>query len=184
LKQSIYFGPFRSKPWPNQDQLAPYFLTKEGIDELLSTGNDNWSIDLYGLYGTEGLPKYLARGTNIPGSQVDAELQMYFDPEFGVLLLYTKTGGGFEDCFCSAGDLTRLKEWIRTLQSDLMPVGLYIRFAQAWLAVKEFMDTNGELPKSIKWVDCNDLPPDTFPVPHADVPVTETHGYPWEKKPR
>jgi hypothetical protein len=43
-----------------------------------------------------------------------------------------------------------------------MPVGLFISFEQAWRAVKEFLETDGALPKSIAWIANQDLPPDTF----------------------
>ena len=109
---------------------------------------------------------------------------MYGNPEFGALLLYTKSGGGFDDYFCSKGDISRIHQFVRTLHNDLRPVGLYIPFTQAWLAVKEFMETGGELPKSIAWIKGSDLPPNSFPDPFAEVAEVETHGYPWEKNPR
>jgi len=46
-----------------------------------------------------------------------------------------------------------------------LPVGLFIPFERAWSAVKEFMETEGALPKSIEWVANRDLPPNTFPDP-------------------
>ena len=85
--------------------------------------------------------------------------------DLGVLLIYTKRGGGNRIEFASKGDLSKLRQWVRTLHDDPMPVGLYIQFAKAWLAVKEFMETEGRLPKSIEWVKNCDLPPGTFPDP-------------------
>jgi hypothetical protein len=47
-----------------------------------------------------------------------------------------------------------------------MPVGLYIPFKTAWLAVTEFIETEGQiLPTSIEWIANKDLPPNTFPEP-------------------
>lgn len=46
-----------------------------------------------------------------------------------------------------------------------MPVRLFIPFETAWKTVKEFTETEGELPKSIEWVANRDLPPGTFPEP-------------------
>ena len=47
----------------------------------------------------------------------------------------------------------------------------YIPFAKAWPAVKEFMETEGQLPKAIEWVRAEDLPPKTFPDPwEVDIP--------------
>jgi len=46
-----------------------------------------------------------------------------------------------------------------------MSSGLFVPFAIAWKAVRQFMETDGELPDSIAWIAANDLPPGTFPVP-------------------
>ena len=90
---------------------------------------------------------------------------MYGMPGLGVLLFYHKYGGGFSEAFTSKGDMSRLKEWVRNLHNDPLPVGLFIPFKSAWLAVKEFIETDGALPKSIEWVANKDLPPGTFPDP-------------------
>jgi hypothetical protein len=58
--------------------------------------------------------------------------------------------------------LSHLREWVRNLDNDPLPVG---PFKSAWLAVKEFIETDGALPKSIEWVANRDLPPGTFPDP-------------------
>ena len=54
---------------------------------------------------------------------------------------------------------------MRNLHNDPLPVGLFIPFKSAWLAVKEFIETDGALPKSIEWVANKDLPAGTFPDP-------------------
>jgi hypothetical protein len=71
--------------------------------------------------------------------------------------------------FRSKGDMNRIKEWARTTHGDPMPVGLYIPFAPAYEAVKEFIQTSGELPKCIEWIANKDLPPNTFPDPVINV---------------
>jgi hypothetical protein len=38
-------------------------------------------------------------------------------------------------------------------------------FKSAWLAVKEFIETDGQLPKSIEWIANKELPVGTFPDP-------------------
>ena len=82
------------------------------------------------------------------------------------MLIYQKSGAlDFRDAYTSRGDLNRLGEIVRTLHDDRLPVGLFIPFPKAWLAVKEFMETEGQLPKSIEWVRNTDLPPNTFPDP-------------------
>jgi hypothetical protein len=59
--------------------------------------------------------------------------------------------------------MTRLKEWVRNLHNDPLPVGLFISFPKAYDAVKECIETDGQLPKCIEWVANKDLPPGTFP---------------------
>jgi Immunity protein Imm1 len=54
---------------------------------------------------------------------------------------------------------------VRNPHNDPLPVGLFIPFKTAWLAVKEFIETDGALPKSIEWIANKDLPPGTFPDP-------------------
>jgi hypothetical protein len=65
----------------------------------------------------------------------------------------------------SKGDLSRLSEYIRTSHNDPLPVGLFIPYAEAWKAVKEFIQTDGKLPQGIAWIANRDLPPNTFPDP-------------------
>jgi immunity protein Imm1 of predicted polymorphic toxin system len=75
-----------------------------------------------------------------------------------VLLQYRKLG---------KGDLTRLDDlvWIGQEEGDLMPIGLFIPFDRAWLAVKEFIETDGALPKSIEWIADADISDEIFPDP-------------------
>ncbi len=96
---------------------------------------------------------------------------MWGSPELGVLLQYARYGGGAprQDGF-SQGDMTRIRQWTRTLHNDPMPIGLYIPFAKAWLAVREFMETEGQLPTSIEWVKSSHLPEQTFPDPTVRLP--------------
>src|SRR5215470_17242188 len=62
-------------------------------------------------------------------------------------------------------DLSRLREWIRSTHDTPLPIGLFIPYATAWNAVKEFIETDGELPTSIEWIPNRELPPGTFPDP-------------------
>jgi hypothetical protein len=52
------------------------------------------------------------------------------------------------------------------MHGDLMPIGLYVPFERAWAAVKEFMEMDGALPKSIAWIGEDDIPDDAFPDPY------------------
>jgi hypothetical protein len=65
----------------------------------------------------------------------------------------------------SAGDLRRLGRFMYSLQGDPYSLGLFIPFEEAFKAVKEFIESDGELPTSIGWVSGKDLLPERFPVP-------------------
>jgi hypothetical protein len=158
MRKHAYFHTFRGEGWPDIKFLEPYFLLPPAPHGWFhNSGNDSAGLDLLGVDGTDHLPRFEGR--------IDIHLSMWGNPDLGVLLIYSKAGGGKREDYTSKGDLTRLKEWVRTLHDDPMPVGLYIPFAKAWLAVKEFIETEGQLPKSIEWVRNSDLPPGTFPDP-------------------
>jgi hypothetical protein len=157
MKKRAYFDDYRGPGWPSLQKLESYFLAPPGREWFYKGGNDSAGLDLFGVDGTEHLE--FGRG------RIDISLAMWGNPDLGVLLIYSKVGGGNRANFSSKGDLTRIKEWVRTLHNDPMPVGLYIPFDKAWLAVKEFIETEGQLPKSIEWVRNRDLPPGTFPDP-------------------
>jgi hypothetical protein len=157
MRKRTYFASRRREGWPEPQELEPYFLAPPGKRWFFETGNDSGGIIAEGLDGTEHL---------MPGAgRIDLSLDMYGHPELGVLLLHWRNGGPNAAVFSSKGDLTRLHEWVRTLHNDPMPVGLFIPYEKAWLAVKEFIETDGTLPKSIEWIANKDLPPGTFPVP-------------------
>ena len=121
------------------------------------SGNDGAVLTAEGVHGTEHLEANKGR--------TDVRLEMWGNPDLGVLLIYSKWGGGYKDTFSSKGDLSRLRELVRSKHATPLPVGLFIPFREAWKAVKEFIETDGELPKSIEWVANKDLPPNTFPDP-------------------
>jgi hypothetical protein len=90
---------------------------------------------------------------------------MWGNPDLGVLLIYEKIGGDHPQGFCSKGDVSRIREWVRSTHDTPLPVGLFVPFPVAWKAVKEFIETEGQLPKCIEWIKGSDLPPGTFPDP-------------------
>jgi hypothetical protein len=158
MEKQSYFHNFRRKYWPKLSELEPYFLSQpEGSGWFHRTGNDSAGFDLLGVDGTDHLPRFHGR--------VDVDLSMWGLPDTGMLLIYSKFGAGKRIDFSSKGDLTKLKEWVRSLHDTPLPVGLFIPFPKAWLAVKEFIETEGQLPKSIEWVKNSDLPDGTFPDP-------------------
>ena len=141
MRKTTYFEPFPDEGWPEPNDLRPYFLAPPGQE--WTEGNDSWGLSAEGLYGTEGLAKFK--------EQVEVHLSMWGARGLGVLLFYHKYGGGYREMFTSKGDMSRLRE--------------IVPFFEAWKAVKEFIETDGELPKSIEWVANKVLPPNTFPKP-------------------
>jgi len=157
MKKTTYFASRRSQGWPSPRELEPYFLAPAGQQWFFETRNDSAALRAQGVDGTEHLEENKGR--------IDVDLDMWGHPELGVLLIYSKWGGGLKETFTSKGDLSRLREWVRSTHDTPLPVGLFIPYALAWRAVKEFIETDGKLPKSIEWIANRDLPPDTFPDP-------------------
>lgn len=156
MKKRIYFDVFDGSGWPAASELQHYFLAPPGQRWTFGDGeNDCWGLRAEGVDGTEHLPDNKGR--------IDINLTMVGNPDHGVLLQYRKWGGDQKHTYYSKGDLTRLKQWVWTVHGSVMPIGLFIPFERAWLAVKEFMETDGALPKSIDWVPDADIPDEAFP---------------------
>jgi Immunity protein Imm1 len=170
MKKDIYFDDFFGPGWPTLSELEPYFLAPRGKEWFYTGGNDSGGLSIEGLDGTDQLP--YGRGRK------DIRLSMYGNPELGVLLQYSRIGGMPRQDWFSKGDMTKIRQWVRTLHDDPMPVGLFIPFDQAWLAVKEFMETEGNLPTGIEWVSSNDIPDNTFPDPTVRLPGEPDKGWP------
>jgi len=156
MRKSCSFHEFYDPDWPAPDQLKKYFSAGGGL--WASHGNDNWGLGAEGLYGTEALPHR---------ESVNVELRMTGSPEHGVTLDFARWDGRIQrwDSYFSKGDLSRLGRFMYSLQGDPYSLALFIPFEEAFKAVKEFIETDGELPTSIEWVAGKDLPPETFPVP-------------------
>jgi len=157
MNKRAYFDTYWGRGWPALSWLEHYFLAPLGKRWFFETGNDSAGLDAEGVDGTEHLP--------VNKGRIDISLEMWGHPELGVLLIYSKRGGGFRETFSSKGDLSRLQERVRSLHDTPLPVGLFIPYPQAWKAVKEFIETDGKLPKSIEWIANRDLPANTFPDP-------------------
>ena len=157
MKKITYLASRRVQGWPGPKELEHYFLAPPGQRWFFETENDSGSLRAEGVDGTEHLEANKGR--------IDIALQMWGNPDLGVLLSYSKWGGGYEQMYSSKGDLSRLREWVRSTHDTSLPVGLFIPFAEAWKAVKEFIETAGQLPKSIEWIANSDLPLNTFPDP-------------------
>lgn len=158
MRKETYFASRLRDGWPDPNELKPYFLAPPGQRWFFETRNDSAGLTGEGAEGTEHYGPTDDR-------RVDIHLSMWGNRDLGVLLIYKKLGGGYDEIYSSRGDLSRLGEHVRSLHDTLLPVGLFIPFERAWLAVKEFMETDGKLPKSIDWVENDRLPPETFPPP-------------------
>ena len=158
MKKRTYFDDYDGPGWPEQSWLAPYFLTDAGRRQAfdLPYGNDHWGLMADGLEGTERLPQWKGR--------IDIVLTIIGNVDHGAMLCRQKNGPNGVSHY-SIADRRRLHEWLETKHGDLRPIGLFIPFEAAWRAVKEFMETDGALPKSIPWISSSDLPPGTFPRP-------------------
>jgi hypothetical protein len=152
-----YFDVFDGRGWPSPNDLKRYFLAPAGKRWTFGIGNDNWALHWEGAEGTDHL--------EIGKGRIDIRLEMWGHPDLGVLIIYSKWGGGYKQTYTSRGDLSRLRELVRGMQGTPLPVGLFIPYESAWNAVKEFIEADGALPKSIEWVANRDLPPNTFPDP-------------------
>jgi hypothetical protein len=157
MEKHTYFDTYWGKGWPELKWLEPYFLTSEGRRRFFSAGNDSWGLGLDGVDDTEHLLPFKGR--------IDINLTILGHPDLGILLGREKRGPGVNEAHYSKGNLMRLREWVKTLHGDRMPVGLFVPFDTAWKGVKEFIERDGALPASIEWVAAADLPAGTFPPP-------------------
>lgn len=162
MRKDIYFDRKFGPGWPPLVELEPYFLAPKGKEWFYTGGNDTAGLTLEGVEGTEHLPEGKGR--------IDIRLSMWGNPALGVLMIYEKVGGGHLEVYSSKGDMRRMREWVRSLHDTPLPVGLFVPFNRAWLAVKEFMETEGSLPKTVEWIKGSELPPGTFPDPWVRLP--------------
>jgi hypothetical protein len=158
MRKRANFDSYRAEGWPDPEWLKKFFLAPKGQQWSFFGGNDNWGLAAEGAEGTEHFGPTDPRRINI-------NLSLWGNRELGVLLIYKKWGGGHNETHDSKGNLLRLKEHGRDLHGTRLPIGLFIPFEKAWLAVKEFIETDGKLPKSIDWIEDSKLPADTFPPP-------------------
>ncbi|MBO6634820.1 Imm1 family immunity protein [Parvibaculum sp.] len=158
MRKHSYFASRFREGWPGLAEMEPYFLAPSGKRWFFETRNDSAGLTVEGVDGTGHFEPTDRR-------RIAIHLDMWGHPELGVQLTYRKKGGGHDETFYSTGDLSRLDEHVRSLHDTLLPVGLFISYEDAWKAVKEFIATNGERPKSIAWVEEEALPAGTFPAP-------------------
>jgi Immunity protein Imm1 len=158
MKKVTDFSDYEGPGWPDQKWLAPYFLNSAGRQKAFGKGNNHWGVTAKGVDGTEGLPF---------DKRIDIDLHIVGKPDLGVLLLYDRVSATDGYSYYSVGNLKMLHTLVRAKQGSRMPRGLFIPFEQALRAIVEFIDTNGALPKCIKWIASDDLPEGSFPEPEV-----------------
>jgi hypothetical protein len=97
------FGEFRDFSWPEPGQLKHYFLAPPGKEWLQDDQNDGAILMDQAAYGTENLP--------VGQGRIKISLQLWGKLGLGVLLVYSRLGGGCGDMFSSKGDMRRIREW-------------------------------------------------------------------------
>ena len=85
MTKSSYFASRMTEGWPRPEDIEHYFLASPGKRWFFETGNDSGGFSAEGIDGTEHL------GTN--EGRIDIRLQMWGNPDHGVLLIYYKWGG-------------------------------------------------------------------------------------------
>ena len=155
--RTTYFDTYNGQGWPEPSWLARYFLTAQGRRDFFASGNDNWGLAAQGVDGTAHLPARKGR--------VDVDLTIQGHPKLGVLLQWQKTGRVPIQTYYSQGDLKKLAQRVKDLNGYQYPAGLFIPFETAWLAIKEFMNRDGALPRCIEWIRDADIPKEAFPPP-------------------
>jgi Immunity protein Imm1 len=158
MKKMTSFRDYRGPGWPDQKWLAPYFLTTAGRQKAFGTGNNHWGVTAEGVDGTEDLPF---------DKRIDIDLHIIGKPDLGALLLYDRVSMTDGEAYYSIGNLKMLRSLVEAKHGSRMPIGLFIPFEHALKAIMEFIQTDGALPKCIKWVAAADLPDDAFPEPEV-----------------
>jgi hypothetical protein len=159
VTRDIYFGDFSGPYWPDFRKLEHYFLDPTGDGWPREGGNDNWGLGAEGLDGTDALSN--------KDDQVSVNLTMTGHPGLGVRISYARWDGRTKEKldYESKGDWSRVKEIVYSLQGDPTSVGSLVPFADAYRVLKEFIETDGELPTCIEWTKGAPIPPEAF-APH------------------
>jgi len=106
---------------------------------MASHGNDSWALRAEGLCGTAVLPRPDA---------VTVDLRMTGSPTIAVTLDFARWHGRLRrlDRYCSEGDLRRLGRFMYSLTGRPVFARTVHSFREAFEAVKEFIESDGELP--------------------------------------
>ena len=127
MRKTANFDTHWGRGWPELKSVERYFIGEQNDPWLSEANSDSALFSLEGLNGTDHLLPHEGRR--------DIRLSIWSHSLHGLLLMYEKTGDEFGDIYYSAGNLTRLREWVRSLHGDPLPVGLFIPYERAWIAV-------------------------------------------------
>lgn len=155
MKRTSYFHDWCNEGWPDPAIIKPFFSP----GRWASGGNDSWGFDAIGSDGVQRAP--YGKGPSY------ATLTMTAVPHLGVTLQYDRWTKSIQkrESFNSKGDLSQLLTFVRSLHDDQLSLGLFVSFDRAWMATKQFLESDGDLPKGITWIDARELPPEAFPLP-------------------
>lgn len=156
MRKECLFGDFDGPYWPTPVQLQKYFLGPAAKQQWPFPGYyDRGYLCAYGLHDTGHLPDDQA---------VTVQLNVIGNSTAGAMLQYSRRDGRIPQRVThnSKGDFSRLREFVRGTDGFLVSVGLFIPFETAWQAVKEFIESDGEMPTSIEWINRRALPPGTL----------------------
>jgi Immunity protein Imm1 len=159
VKKEAAFDNHWGKGWPEIRIVEQNLSDPEKLAQLFAQGRDGGCFSIEWTYD---------KNNSAPQSElVGATLYMHMNPNHGIKLQYSKWDGrtGEKKTYHSKGDLTRLKEFVRSFHRTPLSIGLFVPFEVGRKAVKEFLESDGELPRSIDWMSDDDLPSDVFPLP-------------------
>jgi immunity protein Imm1 of predicted polymorphic toxin system len=159
IKKEAAFDDYWGNGWPDIRVVEQGLSDPEKLARLFAKGRDGGCFSIERIYD---------KTNSAPQSElVGATLYMHMNPDHGIKLQYSKWDGrvGEKKTYHSKGDLARLKEFVRSFHRTPLSIGLFVPFEMGRKAVKEFLETDGALPRSIDWVSDDELPSEVFPLP-------------------
>jgi len=159
IKKEAAFDDHWGSGWPDIGVVEQRLSDPEKLAQMFAKGRDGGCFSIKWIYDKNNAE---------PQSElVAATLYMHMNSEHGIKLQYSRWDGriGEKKTYHSKGDLTRLKHFVRSFHRTPLSIGLFVPFEIGRKAVKEFLETDGDLPRSIDWVPEDGLPSEVFPLP-------------------
>ena len=160
VRKEAAFDDHWGNGWPEISIVDQSLSDPNKLSQFFAKGRDGACFSIEWVYDK--------KSNSAPQSElVGAILYMHINRDHGMKLQYSKWDGrvGEKKTYHSKGDLTRLKQFVRSFHRTPLSIGLFVPFEIGRKAVKEFLETDGELPRSVDWISENDLPPEAFPLP-------------------